>query len=36
MSVLPYLIVLTVAVAAIVLAIALIKRIDMRPSEERP
>jgi Putative Actinobacterial Holin-X, holin superfamily III len=36
MSVLPYLIVLTVAVAAILLAIALIKRIDMRPREERP
>jgi Putative Actinobacterial Holin-X, holin superfamily III len=36
MSVLPYLIVLTVAVAAILLAIALIKRIDMRPREVRP
>ena len=36
MSVLPYLIVLAVAIAVIVVALALIKRIDMSPSKERP
>jgi hypothetical protein len=36
MSVLPYLIVLAVAVAAILLAIALIRRIDFRPPEAQP
>ncbi|HEY1278636.1 MAG TPA: hypothetical protein VGF22_03110 [Acidimicrobiales bacterium] len=36
MSVLPYLIVLTVALAAIALAVVLIKRIDFRLPEERP
>jgi hypothetical protein len=34
--VLPYLIVLTVALAAIALAVVLIKRIDFRLPEERP
>jgi hypothetical protein len=36
MSVLPYLIVLAAALVAVVLALALIKRIDFRPPEERP
>jgi hypothetical protein len=36
MSVLPYLIVLTVALAAIALAVLLIKRIDFRLPEDRP